>query len=63
MAPVNRSGALALGLLGLLVLAACATPTSNPSSAPQSGQRVRCLSDPKETEQRPLFFLFCVESQ
>jgi len=57
---MKRPGAVALGLLGLLVLAACAT--ANPSPSPSSGQRVRCLSDPRETEMRPLVFLFCVEN-
>jgi hypothetical protein len=57
---VKGPGALALGLLGLLVLTACAT--ANPSPPPPSGQRVRCLSDPRETDMRPLFFFFCVES-
>ncbi|MGH2608123.1 MAG: hypothetical protein ACRDHF_03450 [Tepidiformaceae bacterium] len=57
---MKRAGALALGLLGLLALAACAT--ANPSPPPSSGQRVRCISDPREKDTRPLFFFFCIES-
>ncbi|HSF05087.1 MAG TPA: hypothetical protein VLG10_04785 [Methylomirabilota bacterium] len=57
---MNTTGALVLTLLGLLMLAACAT--SNPSPPPPSGQRVRCLSDPREKDMRPLFHFFCVES-
>ncbi|HEY7365957.1 MAG TPA: hypothetical protein VIE37_17810 [Methylomirabilota bacterium] len=57
---MNTTGALALALLGLFVFTACAT--SNPSPPPPSGQRVRCLSDPREKDMRPLIYFFCVES-
>jgi hypothetical protein len=60
MAVMIRSVALALALLGLLALGGCAT--SNPNPPPASGQRVRCVSDPREKDTRPLFFFFCIES-
>jgi hypothetical protein len=54
----------ALLLLTLLaVLAGCASsPPSQPNPRAGSSPRVRCLSDPHETDTRPLFFLFCMES-
>ncbi|MGH7301475.1 MAG: hypothetical protein ACREJE_13760 [Candidatus Rokuibacteriota bacterium] len=58
---MNRSRALALGLLGVLLLTACATANPSPPP-PASSQRVRCLNDPRDTDMRPLIFLFCVES-
>ena len=54
----------ALAILALLtVLAGCASPPPR-QPYPRSGSspRVRCLSDPNETQTRPLFFLFCAES-
>ncbi|HEV8641861.1 MAG TPA: hypothetical protein VGV13_12240 [Methylomirabilota bacterium] len=57
---MKRPSALALCLLALLVLAACATPTR--PSPPESSPRVRCLTDPRESGTRPLIFLFCIES-
>jgi len=57
---MKRPRALALCLLALLVLAACAT--SNPPTPPESSPRVRCLANPRESGTRPLVFLFCIES-
>jgi len=54
---------LVLALLVLLV--GCASSSSPPPQQhPRAGSspRVRCLTNPNETELRPLFFLFCVES-
>ncbi len=55
-----------MGLLGLMLLAGgCAMP---PESASSSSNRpsTRCLSQPQRSENyssdRPLFYLFCVES-
>jgi hypothetical protein len=43
------------------VLAGCAL--GSPASGSRSAPRARCLSSPSATDdQRPLFFLFCVES-
>jgi hypothetical protein len=54
----------ALAILTLLaVLAGCASsPPPQPYPRASSSPRVRCLSDPHETQTRPLFFLFCAES-
>ena len=60
MGAMTRAGTLALVLLGLLVLGACATATSSPPPSPRQG--ARCLSDPREKDTRPLFFFFCIES-
>jgi hypothetical protein len=52
---------LAVALLA--ILAGCST--SPPAQQyPRSGTspRARCVSNPNETDLRPLFFLFCVES-
>ena len=48
----------------LAVLAGCAVSSPSPQNYPRAGTspRARCLSDPHETQTRPLFFLFCVES-
>ncbi len=48
----------------LAVLVGCASSSPPPQQNPRAGTspRVRCLSDPHETQTRPLFFLFCVES-
>jgi hypothetical protein len=53
---------LVLALLAVLV--GCASSSPPPQQNPRAGTspRVRCLSDPHETQTRPLFFLFCVES-
>jgi hypothetical protein len=54
----------ALAILALLaVLAGCASSVPQ-QQYPRSGStpRVRCLSDPNESQTRPLFFLFCAES-
>ncbi|HTO13017.1 MAG TPA: hypothetical protein VMQ51_15690 [Candidatus Binatia bacterium] len=51
-------------LLLLVLLAAvtgCASGAAPPPPRP-STPRARCLSNPNETDGRPLFFLFCVES-
>jgi hypothetical protein len=53
-----------LTLLGFaLLLTACAMPTGARSS---DGPRTRCLTSPGRSEtyasDRPLFFLFCIES-
>jgi hypothetical protein len=55
--------ALALLLL-LVVLAGCASSSPPPQQYPRSSTspRARCVSDPHETQTRPLFFLFCIES-
>jgi hypothetical protein len=52
---------LALALLAVLAGCASAPP---PQQHPRAGSspRARCLSNPNETDLRPLFFLFCVES-
>ena len=52
------------GLLALVLLVAgCAT---GPGSSSSDGPRTRCLSQPGRGESyspdRPLFFLFCIES-
>ncbi|PYQ00308.1 MAG: hypothetical protein DMF83_28400 [Acidobacteria bacterium] len=55
----------ALLVLALLVLTVgCASSSPPPQQHPRAGSspRVRCLTNPNETELRPLFFLFCVES-
>ncbi len=54
------------GLLVLALLAAgCAAPTG-PASSSTDGPRTRCLSQPGRSESytadRPLLFLFCIES-
>jgi len=54
---------LVLALLALL--AGCASSSPPPQQQhPRAGSspRVRCLNNPNDTELRPLFFLFCVES-
>ena len=55
-----------MGLLGLMLLAAgCTTPTE-PSASSYDAPRTRCLSQPGRgqnySQERPLFYLFCVES-
>ena len=54
---------LVLALLALLAGCASSSPPT-PQQHPRAGSspRVRCLTNPNETELRPLFFLFCVES-
>ncbi|MGH2668210.1 MAG: hypothetical protein ACRDH5_03675 [bacterium] len=47
-----------LAALALVVLTAVGCAGAGPASSP----RARCLSDPRETDTRPLVFLFCVES-
>jgi len=58
-----RRGVALLGL-GLLVVG-CAMPPSY-SSSNNPGPRSRCLTQPQRSENyepdRPMFFLFCVES-
>jgi hypothetical protein len=54
------------GLLALALLAAgCAAPTGSASSS-TSAPRTRCLAQPGRgesyTADRPLLFLFCIES-
>jgi hypothetical protein len=52
-------------LLLLLVLAAvagCASASPPPPPRQSTVPRTRCLGNPNETDLRPLFFLFCVES-
>jgi len=51
-------------LLVLLVLAAVAGCASYSSPPPRqsSAPRTRCLANPNETDTRPLFFLFCIET-
>ena len=56
----------AMGLIGLVLLAAgCATPPDSGSTA-YSGARSRCLTQPQRSQDyssdRPLVYLFCVES-
>jgi hypothetical protein len=52
---------LVLALLALL--AGCASsPPSQEHPRSGSSPRVRCLSNPNETQLRPLIFLFCAES-
>jgi hypothetical protein len=53
---------LVLALLALL--GGCASWSPPPQQHPRAGSspRVRCLTNPNETELRPLFFLFCAES-
>jgi hypothetical protein len=51
-----------LALTLIAVLAGCASPPSQKYPRTGSSPRVRCLSDPHETDTRPLFFLFCTES-
>jgi len=55
---------LVLALLVLLVGCASSSSSPPPQQHPRAGSspRVRCLTNPNETELRPLFFLFCVES-
>jgi hypothetical protein len=63
MTAMNARAPLALALVTALLAAACAAPgTPPPRSSTNPTPRVRCLSDPHDTTQRPLFFLFCVES-
>jgi hypothetical protein len=52
---------LALVLVLLLAISACATGAAPPPRGSHT-PRARCLSDPNETGARPLFFLFCVET-
>ncbi|HEV8583555.1 MAG TPA: hypothetical protein VGT02_01160 [Methylomirabilota bacterium] len=54
----------ALILLALLALSAGCAASPPPQQHPRSGSspRVRCLSNPNETQLRPLIFLFCAES-
>jgi len=51
-------------LLVLLLLAAAGCASSAPTAPPPRTPppRARCLSNPNETDLRPLIFLFCVES-
>ncbi|HEU5193930.1 MAG TPA: hypothetical protein VFW70_04245 [Methylomirabilota bacterium] len=46
----------------LAAIAGCATSSSSPPPRQSSTPRTRCLANPNETDLRPLFFLFCVES-
>lgn len=59
---MKRPPALALCLLALLGLAACATSASRPDGRSPASPHVRCLTDPRESGTRPLIFLFCIES-
>jgi hypothetical protein len=55
--------ALLLALAVLAALAGCASaPQTQQHPRAGSSPRVRCLSDPHETQFRPLIFLFCAES-
>jgi hypothetical protein len=54
---------LLLVLVAALTLAACASsPPVQQHPRSGSSPRVRCLSNPNDTELRPLFFFFCAES-
>lgn len=50
-----------LALLALLAGCASMTP-AQPHPRSGSSPRARCLSDPNDTQLRPLIFLFCAES-
>ena len=51
-------------LLLILLAAVTGCASSAPSTPPRASSppRTRCLGNPNETDLRPLFFLFCVES-
>jgi hypothetical protein len=53
---------LALALLAMLAGCASAPPPQQQHPRASSSPRARCLSHPNESDLRPLFFLFCVES-
>ena len=40
----------------------CSTTYQAPPARPSRPATTRCLMDPRETDTRPLFFLFCIES-
>ena len=48
----------------LAALAGCAASTPPPQQYPRSSTspRARCMANPDESNLRPLFYLFCVES-
>jgi hypothetical protein len=49
-------------LLLLAAVAGCASASPPPPPRQSTAPRTRCLSNPNETDLRPMFFLFCVES-
>jgi hypothetical protein len=53
---------LIVALLALLL--GCSSSSARQQPNPRAGTtpRVRCVSDPHESQTRPLFFLLCVES-
>jgi hypothetical protein len=53
---------LIVALLALLL--GCSSSSAPQQAHPRAGTtpRVRCVSDPNESQTRPLFFLFCVQS-
>ncbi|HEU5322561.1 MAG TPA: hypothetical protein VFX28_17275, partial [Methylomirabilota bacterium] len=56
-----RPARLALLLLAV-ALAGCAGASRPARTGTEPAPRVRCLADPHETDTRPLFFLFCIQS-
>ena len=54
------------GIVGLLVLVLIAAGCAAPTGSGGDGPRARCLGQPGRGESyspdRPLFFLFCIES-
>lgn len=58
---MRELGLLGLFALGLMVAGCASNDPSTPRAEPQG--RTRCLNDRNETgNQRPMFFLFCMES-
>jgi hypothetical protein len=49
-------------LLAGFVAGCASTPPPQQHGRGASSPRVRCLTNPNDTELRPLFFLFCAES-
>jgi hypothetical protein len=56
--------ALLIVALLTLLLGCSSSSSPPPQQHPRAGTtpRVRCVSDPTESQTRPLFFLFCVQS-
>jgi hypothetical protein len=53
---------LIVALLALLLGCSSSSPPQQKHPRAGTSPRVRCVADPHETQTRPLFFLFCVES-